>query len=174
MTGSLLAGLAPGGLHTLSVRQSSLPTGWPKVSALAAPQAGGTASADTPAPSPEASGAVSYDFAPVAGGARADNAAQGLEAQWNDGSLHVSGLSGCTSTSQMKAAPALAAASTPTVEDDTPTVALPETVAVLPEPSGLAQVQTAALAGDAGAMATTPGAPLPPPAQPGATLPASH
>jgi len=84
----------------------------------------------------------------------------------------AAGLSGCTSTSQMKAAPALAAASTPTVEDDTPTVALPETVAVLPEPSGLAQVQTAALAGDAGAMATTPGARLPPPAQPGATLPA--
>ncbi|TIW17588.1 MAG: hypothetical protein E5V65_14840, partial [Mesorhizobium sp.] len=72
------------------------------------------------------------------------------------------------------------------VEDDTPTVALPETVAVLPEPSGLAQVQTAALTGDAVALATTagattagattpgattPGAPLPPPAQPGAALP---
>ena len=71
----------------------------------------------------------------------------------------------------MKAAPALAEASTPAVADDTPTVALPETVAVLPEPSGLAQVQTAALAGDAVAMATAPGAPalLPPPVQPGAT-----
>ncbi|TIO78727.1 MAG: lytic transglycosylase domain-containing protein [Mesorhizobium sp.] len=83
----------------------------------------------------------------------------------------AAGLSGCTSTSQMKAAPQLAAASTPTVEDDTPTVALPETVAVLPEPSGLAQVQTAALTGDAAALVTTPGAALPPPAQPGAPLP---
>ena len=82
----------------------------------------------------------------------------------------AAGLSGCNTTSQMKAAPALAAASTPVVADDTPTLALPETVAVLPEPSGLAQVQTAALA-------TTPGAPatqsalLPPPAQPGAPMP---
>ncbi|TGQ03807.1 lytic transglycosylase domain-containing protein, partial [Mesorhizobium sp. M2E.F.Ca.ET.219.01.1.1] len=96
----------------------------------------------------------------------------------------AAGLSGCTSTSQMKAAPQLAAASTPTVEDDTPTIALPETVAVLPEPSGLAQVQTAALTGDAVALATPPGAPatqttlatqsalLPPPVQPGAALPA--
>ena len=81
------------------------------------------------------------------------------------------GLSGCTSTSQMKAAPALAQVSTPVVADDTPTVALPETVAVLPEPSGLAQVQTAALTGDAAALATTAGAPLPQPAQPGAALP---
>jgi soluble lytic murein transglycosylase-like protein len=88
--------------------------------------------------------------------------------------IAAAGLSGCTSTSQMKAAPALAAASTPVVADDTPTLALPETVAVLPEPSGLAQVQTAALTGDAVAMATTPGASatqsalLPPPVQPGA------
>lgn len=80
--------------------------------------------------------------------------------------IAAAGLSGCTSTSQMKAAPALAAAATPAVEDDTPTVALPETVAVLPEPSGLAAVQTAALPADAG-MAT-PGEPLPPPAQPAA------
>ncbi|MGX8012686.1 transglycosylase SLT domain-containing protein [Mesorhizobium sp. ORM8.1] len=80
----------------------------------------------------------------------------------------AAGLSGCTSTSQMKAAPALAAASSPVVADDTPTLALPETVAVLPEPSGLAQVQTTALAGDAVALATTPGAALPPPIQPGA------
>jgi hypothetical protein len=83
----------------------------------------------------------------------------------------AAGLSGCTSTSQMKAAPALAAASTPAVEDDTPTVALPDTVAVLPEPSGLAQVQTAALTGDLPATAAA-GAPLPSPAQPGAPLPA--
>ncbi|RAZ89532.1 lytic transglycosylase domain-containing protein [Mesorhizobium hawassense] len=88
--------------------------------------------------------------------------------------IAAAGLSGCTSTSQMKAAPALAAVSTPVVADDTPTLALPETVAVLPEPSGLAQVQTAALTGDAVAMAATPGAPatpgslLPPPTQPGA------
>ncbi|RWM96972.1 MAG: lytic transglycosylase domain-containing protein [Mesorhizobium sp.] len=93
----------------------------------------------------------------------------------------AAGLSGCTSTSQMKPSPALAAASTPAAEDDTPTIALPETVAVLPEPSSLAQVQTAALTGDAVALATAPGAtapgattagaPLPPPAQPGAALP---
>lgn len=86
----------------------------------------------------------------------------------------AAGISGCTSTSQMKAAPALAAASTPAATDDTPTIALPETVAVLPEPSGLAQVQTAALAGDAVALATTPSAPaalLPPPVQPGAPQP---
>ncbi|RRH95278.1 lytic transglycosylase domain-containing protein [Mesorhizobium tamadayense] len=82
----------------------------------------------------------------------------------------AAGLSGCTSTSQMKATPQLAEASTPTVEDDTPTVALPETVAVVPEPSGLAQVQTAALAGDAAAAAAS-GGQLPPPVQPGATLP---
>jgi len=88
----------------------------------------------------------------------------------------AAGLSGCTSTSQTKPMPALAAAATPAVVDDTPTVALPETVAVLPEPSGLAQVQTAALAGgETVAAATlgapaTPGAALPPPAQPGAAL----
>lgn len=93
----------------------------------------------------------------------------------------AAGLSGCTSTSQMKAAPALAQASTPAAADDAPTLALPETVAVLPEPSGLAQVQTAALTGDAVTLPATPGAPatpagapattgavLPPPAQPGA------
>lgn len=97
--------------------------------------------------------------------------------------VSAAGLSGCNTTSQTKAAPALAAASTPAVADDTPTVALPDTVAVLPEPSGLAQVQTAALAGDAAAIATTSGAPttqsalatqtalLPPPVQPGAALP---
>ena len=109
--------------------------------------------------------------------------------------IAAAGLSGCNTTSQMKAAPALAAASTPVVADDTPTVALPETVAVLPEPSGLAQVQTAALTGDTVALATTSGAPatpgaattqsasapqsalatqsalLPPPVQPGAALP---
>ncbi|UCI09429.1 lytic transglycosylase domain-containing protein [Mesorhizobium sp. B1-1-8] len=88
----------------------------------------------------------------------------------------AAGLSGCTSTSQTKAAPALAAASTPTVEDDTPTVMLPETVAVLPESSGLVPVQTAVLTGDAAAAPAgtslpapaQPGAPLPPPAQPAA------
>ncbi len=82
----------------------------------------------------------------------------------------AAGLSGCTSTSQMKAAPALAAASTPAVVDDTPTVALPETVAVLPESSGLVPVQTAALAVDA-ATAAAPGAQLPAPVQPGGQLP---
>ncbi|TIW10394.1 MAG: lytic transglycosylase domain-containing protein [Mesorhizobium sp.] len=83
----------------------------------------------------------------------------------------AAGLSGCTSTSQMKAAPALSAAATPAVEDDTPTVALPETVAVLPEPSGLAPVQMAAFPADANMAApgmATPGEPLPLPAQPAA------
>ena len=82
----------------------------------------------------------------------------------------AAGLSGCTSTSQMQAAPALAAASTPAVADDTPTLALPETVAVLPEPSGLAQVQTAALTGNVPTVSE--GTLLPAPAQPGAPLPA--
>ena len=92
----------------------------------------------------------------------------------------AAGLSGCTTTSQTKATPALAAAATPAVADDTPTIALPETVAVLPEPSGLAQVQTAALTGETVAAATlgapaTPSAPatpgaLPAPAKPGEVL----
>ncbi|WP_296746040.1 lytic transglycosylase domain-containing protein [Mesorhizobium sp.] len=82
----------------------------------------------------------------------------------------AAGLSGCTSTSQMKAAPALAAASTPAVEDNTPTVVLPETVAVLPESSGLVPVQTATSPSDAAtvAMAATQ---LPAPVQPGGQLP---
>jgi len=80
--------------------------------------------------------------------------------------IAAAGLSGCTSTSQTKVTPALAAAATPAVEDDSPTVALPETVAVLPEPSGIASVQVAALTGEAGAAA--PGEPFPPPAQPAA------
>lgn len=82
----------------------------------------------------------------------------------------AAGLSGCTSTSQMKAAPALAEVSPPAMADDAPSLALPETVAVLPEPSGLAQVQTAALTGNAGAVAEA--SLLPAPAQPGAPLPA--
>lgn len=80
--------------------------------------------------------------------------------------LAAAGLAGCTSTSQTKVSPALAAAATPAVEDDSPTLALPDTVAVLPESSGLVPVQTAALTGDA--AAATPGEPLPPPAQPAA------
>ena len=107
----------------------------------------------------------------------------GLPAKFNLIAIGVivgaAALSGCTSTSQVR--PALAAAATPAIADDTPTVALPETVAVLPEPSGLAQVQTAALTGETVAVATlsapatlgapaTPGGALPPPAQPGAVL----
>ncbi|CAN7567995.1 transglycosylase SLT domain-containing protein [Mesorhizobium sp. LjNodule214] len=79
----------------------------------------------------------------------------------------AAGLSGCTSTSQMKAAPALAEAAPAVASDDSPTLALPDTVAVLPESSGLVPVQTAALPAD-GSAAATAGEPFPAPAQPAA------
>ncbi|ESY69069.1 lytic transglycosylase domain-containing protein [Mesorhizobium sp. M0051] len=59
--------------------------------------------------------------------------------------LAAAGISGCTSTSQMKAAPALTETATVAGTDAGFTVPLPETVSVLPESSGIAPVQTAEL-----------------------------
>ncbi|MER8570858.1 lytic transglycosylase domain-containing protein [Mesorhizobium sp. M1338] len=59
--------------------------------------------------------------------------------------LAAAGVSGCTSTSQMKSAPALTETTTAAGADAGFTVPLPETVSVLPESSGIAPVQTAAL-----------------------------
>ncbi|MER9655500.1 transglycosylase SLT domain-containing protein [Mesorhizobium sp. M0152] len=55
----------------------------------------------------------------------------------------TAGISGCTSTSQMKAAPSLTETATVAGADAGFTLPLPETVAVLPESSGVAPVQTA-------------------------------
>jgi len=74
--------------------------------------------------------------------------------------MAAAGISGCTSTSQMKAAPSLTETATVAGSDAGFTVPLPETVSVLPQSSGIAPVQTAEL---------TPGptaAPLDPAAQP--------
>ncbi|KQU78722.1 lytic transglycosylase [Mesorhizobium sp. Root102] len=57
--------------------------------------------------------------------------------------LAAAGISGCTSTSQMKSAPALTETATVAGTDAGFTVPLPETVSVLPESSGIAPVQTA-------------------------------
>ncbi|WP_027054762.1 lytic transglycosylase domain-containing protein [Mesorhizobium erdmanii] len=62
-------------------------------------------------------------------------------------------MSGCTSTSQMKAAPSLTETATVAGSDAGFTIPLPETVSVLPQSSGIAPVQTAEL---------TPGATTPP------------
>lgn len=59
--------------------------------------------------------------------------------------LAVAGISGCTSTSQMKSAPALTETATVAGADAGFTVPLPETVSVLPESSGILPVQTAEL-----------------------------
>jgi soluble lytic murein transglycosylase-like protein len=59
--------------------------------------------------------------------------------------LAAAGISGCTSTSQMKSAPALTETATVAGTDAGFTVPLPETVSVLPESSGIAPVQTAEL-----------------------------
>ncbi|QKC86185.1 lytic transglycosylase domain-containing protein [Mesorhizobium sp. NZP2077] len=59
--------------------------------------------------------------------------------------LAAAGISGCTSTSQMKAAPALAETATVAGSDAGFTIPLPETVSVLPQSSGIAPVQTAEL-----------------------------
>lgn len=59
--------------------------------------------------------------------------------------LAVAAISGCTSTSQMKSAPALTETATVAGTDAGFTVPLPETVSVLPESSGVAPVQTAEL-----------------------------
>ncbi|MGX7874198.1 transglycosylase SLT domain-containing protein [Mesorhizobium sp. ORM6] len=55
----------------------------------------------------------------------------------------AAGMSGCTSTSQMKAAPSLTETATVAGSDAGFTVPLPETVSVLPQSSGIAPVQTA-------------------------------
>ncbi|RWC63046.1 lytic transglycosylase domain-containing protein [Mesorhizobium sp.] len=57
--------------------------------------------------------------------------------------LAAVGISGCTSTSQMKSAPALTETATVAGTDAGFTVPLPDTVSVLPESSGIAPVQTA-------------------------------
>lgn len=59
--------------------------------------------------------------------------------------LAAASVSGCTSTSQMKPAPALSETATAAGADAGFTIPLPETVAVLPESSGIAPVQTAEL-----------------------------
>jgi soluble lytic murein transglycosylase-like protein len=58
----------------------------------------------------------------------------------------AAGMSGCTSTSQMKTAPSLTETATVAGSDAGFTVPLPETVSVLPQSSGIAPVQTAELA----------------------------
>jgi len=55
----------------------------------------------------------------------------------------AAGISGCTSTSQMKAAPSLTETATVAGSDAGFTIPLPETVSVLPQSSGIAPVQTA-------------------------------
>lgn len=57
----------------------------------------------------------------------------------------AAGLSGCTSTSQMKAAPSLTETATVAGSDAGFTVSLPDTVSVLPQSSGIAPVQAAEL-----------------------------
>ncbi|UCI29547.1 lytic transglycosylase domain-containing protein [Mesorhizobium sp. B4-1-4] len=69
----------------------------------------------------------------------------------------AAGMSGCTSTSQMKAAPSLTETATVAGSDAGFTIPLPETVSVLPQPSGVAPVQTAELTpGAAAAPALDP------------------
>jgi soluble lytic murein transglycosylase-like protein len=73
--------------------------------------------------------------------------------------LAAAGISGCTSTSQMKAAPALTESATVAGSDAGFTIPLPETVSVLPQSSGIAPVQTAELTpGPAAAPALDPAA----------------
>ncbi|MFD2053379.1 transglycosylase SLT domain-containing protein [Mesorhizobium calcicola] len=59
--------------------------------------------------------------------------------------LAAAGMSGCTSTSQMKSAPALTETATAAGADAGFTIPLPDTVSVLPQSSGIAPVQTAEL-----------------------------
>ncbi|MBB6411641.1 lytic transglycosylase domain-containing protein [Mesorhizobium sangaii] len=59
--------------------------------------------------------------------------------------LAAAGMSGCTSTSQMKPAPALTETATAAGADAGFTIPLPDTVSVLPQSSGIAPVQTAEL-----------------------------
>ena len=73
--------------------------------------------------------------------------------------MAAAGISGCTSTSQMKAAPALTETATVAGSDAGFTIPLPETVSVLPQSSGIAPVQTAELTpGPAAAPALDPAA----------------
>ncbi|WP_095201775.1 lytic transglycosylase domain-containing protein [Mesorhizobium carmichaelinearum] len=75
----------------------------------------------------------------------------------------AAGISGCTSTSQMKAAPSLTETATVAGSDAGFTIPLPETVSVLPQSSGIAPVQTAELTPGPAATPT-----LDPAAQPAA------
>ncbi|MFA6156963.1 transglycosylase SLT domain-containing protein [Mesorhizobium sp.] len=68
----------------------------------------------------------------------------------------AAGLSGCTSTSQMKAAPSLTETATAAGADAGFTIPLPETVSVLPQSSGLVPVQTAELTAGATAPSVLP------------------
>ena len=70
--------------------------------------------------------------------------------------LAAAGMSGCTSTSQMKAAPALAETATAAGADAGFTIPLPETVSVLPQSSGIAPVQTVELTPGPAAPALDP------------------
>lgn len=67
----------------------------------------------------------------------------------------AAGLSGCTSTSQMKATPSLTETATAAGTDAGFTIPLPETVSVLPQSSGLVPVQTAELTSSAPAPAVS-------------------
>jgi hypothetical protein len=58
-------------------------------------------------------------------------------------------ISGCTSTSQMKSAPALAETATVAGSDAGFTIPLPETVSVLPQSSGIAPAQATGVAAGA-------------------------
>lgn len=72
--------------------------------------------------------------------------------------LAAAGLSGCTSTSQMKAVPSLTETAAAADSDAGFALALPDTVSVLPESSGVAHVQAAALAVDPAATPAQPAA----------------
>lgn len=72
--------------------------------------------------------------------------------------IAAAGLSGCTSTSQMKSAPALTETATAAGADAGFTIPLPETVSVLPESSGIAPVQAADLSAGPAAPALDPAA----------------
>ncbi|RUV67559.1 MAG: lytic transglycosylase domain-containing protein [Mesorhizobium sp.] len=71
--------------------------------------------------------------------------------------LAAAGLSGCSSTSQTKAVPSLTETAAAGADAGF-TLALPDTVSVLPESSGIAPVQTVALAVDPAATPAQPAA----------------
>ncbi|ESY64876.1 MULTISPECIES: lytic transglycosylase domain-containing protein [Mesorhizobium] len=70
----------------------------------------------------------------------------------------AAGLSGCTSTSQMKAAPSLTETAEVAGSDAGFTVPLPDTVSVLPQSSGIAPVQAAELTSGVAAPGLDPAA----------------